>query len=350
MARKAVRYLLYVLSVVATVLLAGAAVVSWRASYVSPAEGGVWPFFALAMPGVLLLNLGVLVWWLYRKRWGVALLPAAALVLNMGYISAMVQLPDLGDGKHDDYFCVATFNVCGFHFAEPPALTVDGIAELMRRERVDVLAMQEFGSSREMPADSIAAAFSHRMPYFVWKGSQALASRFPILDYRYVQFPETSNDYLCADLRIGEDTVRLFSVHLQTTGVARLRRRFRKDYHREAPVEAVYTALEENGRIRAQQVAEIRRQIDASPLPVILMGDFNDTPSSYTYREIKGDMIDGFREGGSGYGGTYRYLGGLLRIDYIFYDDTFRGARYRMPDERSLSDHKPVVTELRFNQ
>lgn len=106
-------------------------------------------------------------------------------------------------------------------------------------------------------------------------------------------------------------------------------------------------AVDRNSRIRAAQVREIRAETDASPYPVILAGDFNDTPSSYTYREMKGALTDGFRRCGNGYGGTFRYLGGLLRIDYVFYDDTFECVRYYMPSE-VVSDHKVVIAELRF--
>ena len=102
---------------------------------------------------------------------------------------------------------------------------------------------------------------------------------------------------------------------------------------------------------RAQSVEIINAYIAANyasyTKPIFLAGDFNDTPSSYTYRTMKGDMTDGFRDSGSGYGGTFRYLGGVLRIDYIFYDDAFEGIRYYMPPE-DVSDHKAVVAELRF--
>ena len=152
---------------------------------------------------------------------------------------------------------------------------------------------------------------------------------------------------LRADLLVEGDTVRIFSVHLQTSGIAQLRRRFQKDYNREAPVDSMLGAVDRNSRIRAAQVREIRAETDASPYPVILAGDFNDTPSSYTYREMKGALTDGFRRCGNGYGGTFRYLGGLLRIDYIFYDDTFECVRYYMPSE-TVSDHKVVIAELRF--
>lgn len=348
MGRKAVSYLLYSLSVVATGLLLAAAVLSWRSSFIAPGEGGFWATAALLMPAVLLANLLALVWWLVRRKWVVALMPLAALGLNVGYISAMVQLSGPGAPGEGHGIRVATLNVNGFRSLGSAAATADAVARLMRREGVDVLCLQEFLEAREFPADSIGALFAPQMPYFVHEGSAALASRYPILDHTYVQFPDTSNDYLRADLLVDRDTVRIFSVHLQTSGVAQLRRRFRADYNREIPpVDTVVVAWERNSSIRAGQVRDIRAEIDASPYPVILAGDFNDTPSSYTYRRMKGGMTDGFRAAGSGYGGTFRYLGGLLRIDYIFYDDAFEGVRYYTLPE-PVSDHKAVIAGLRF--
>ena len=336
-----------ILAVVFTGLLLAAAVLSWRASFVSPEQGGFWATIALLLPVVLLANLAALVWWLIRRRWIVALMPLAALLLNMGYVSSMIQLPDFNApaGSHD--IRIATLNVNGFRQLGPKSITAAAVAEMMRHEQVDVLCLQEFLDDGEFPADSIGALFSRRMPYFVSEGNGAVVSRYPILDCKYVRFPDTSNDYLRADLLVEGDTLRIFSVHLQTSGIAQLRRRFQKDYNREAPVDSMLGAVDRNSRIRAAQVREIRAETDASPYPVILAGDFNDTPSSYTYREMKGALTDGFRRCGNGYGGTFRYLGGLLRIDYVFYDDTFECVRYYMPSE-VVSDHKVVIAELRF--
>lgn len=266
MGRKAVSCLLEILGVVFTALLLAAAVVSWRSSFISPEAGNFWASVALLMPVILALNLAALVWWLFRRKWGVALMPAAALALNLGYISAMVQLPDFnGKGPHD--IRIATLNSYGFSRLGPTSVTAYGIASVMKRERVDVLCLQEFPENREFPADSIARLFAARMPYCVARSGQAILSRFPILDHRYVRFPDSGNDYLEADLRVGDDTVRVFSVHLQTSGISGLRRRFRRDYDRDAPVERVIGELERNSRIRAQQVREIPHgdRLDALP-------------------------------------------------------------------------------------
>lgn len=347
MSRKAVLYLVHTLSVVFTGLLLLAAVLSWRSSYVSPEHGDFWATLGLLLPVILALNAAMFVWWIVRGRWGLMLLPLAALVLNLGYISAMIQLPDWHADSRPHDIRVMTLNVNGFRRLEHVAVSARAIARLAREEKVDVLCLQEFVEEPDYTADSIARLFAPRMPYFAGEKGQAVLSRYPILDWDYVQFPETNNDYMRADLLVAGDTVRLFSVHLQTSGISSLRHRFRKDYHRNAPVNEVVGALERNSRIRAQQVDAIRRAIDATPYPVILAGDFNDTPSSYTYRRMKGGLTDGFRAAGSGYGGTFRYIGGVLRIDYIFYDDHFHAARYTTL-RQDVSDHKAVVADLNF--
>jgi endonuclease/exonuclease/phosphatase (EEP) superfamily protein YafD len=104
--------------------------------------------------------------------------------------------------------------------------------------------------------------------------------------------------------------------------------------------------MNENGVIRARQADRIRVMMDESSYPLIVCGDFNDTPASYTYRKIKGDLEDSFLAAGKGYGYTYRYLRKLLRIDYLFYSPgVFRATRYYSPD-LEYSDHKPVIVSL----
>lgn len=345
MGRKAVTYLSHFLAVVFTALLLAAALVSRHASFVEPCAGKFWATMAMLLPVFLAANLMLFIWWLVRRRWVVSLMPAAALVLNMGYIASMIQLPDyrVVDGEYD--LRVATLNTNGFRRMGDTAVSAAAIARMAADERIDVLCLQEFVETRAFPADSIGKLFAPRMPYFVRDEGQAIVSRFPILDHRYVQFPDTKNDYMWADLLIDEDTVRLFSVHLQTSGITALRRRFRKDYNRDIPVDIMFGELDRNSRIRTGQVKHIRAVIDSTHYPVILAGDFNDMPSSYTYRQMKGDLTDGFRAVGSGYGGTFRYIGGLLRIDYVFYDDHFAGVRYYSPGA-DVSDHKAVVAEL----
>ena len=85
----------------------------------------------------------------------------------------------------------------------------------------------------------------------------------------------------------------------------------------------------------------------ASRHPVIVCGDFNDVPNSYTYFTVKGDLQDAFLEKGSGFGRTLRMLSPTLRIDYILADQRFKVTQYHKI-EVPYSDHYPILADLEF--
>ena len=92
---------------------------------------------------------------------------------------------------------------------------------------------------------------------------------------------------------------------------------------------------------RARQVREIKKVIDSTPYPVIICGDFNDTPLSYSYQQLRGDFDDAFVVSGTGFGRTY--IGKLpsYRIDHILYSNLFDSFDFQANDFRA-SDHLPV--------
>ena len=85
--------------------------------------------------------------------------------------------------------------------------------------------------------------------------------------------------------------------------------------------------------------------------PVILLGDFNDTPVSFTLSTLKGssstELFDAFSKGGEGLGATYVGDVSGLRIDYILYADEFELHSFNTyPVE--LSDHRPISAVLSY--
>lgn len=86
--------------------------------------------------------------------------------------------------------------------------------------------------------------------------------------------------------------------------------------------------------------------IDTSRYPVIVCGDFNDTPVSFAFNHIiSNDLKDGFRDCGRGYGHSFNGLKRLLRIDFMAYGEYFTGMEYLSP-EQAWSDHNPVIMKL----
>jgi endonuclease/exonuclease/phosphatase family metal-dependent hydrolase len=91
----------------------------------------------------------------------------------------------------------------------------------------------------------------------------------------------------------------------------------------------------------------IRRKIEESPYPVIVCGDFNDTPSSYAYRETKGWLKDAFVQSGRGIGLTYTGKLPSFRIDYILYNKKFRSYNFKI-HKIPYSDHFPISCDLKL--
>ena len=352
MGKKAVGYLLYNFLILATIGIFLLAVGGWRAPQVDPARSGFYVFLGLALPVVLFANLSLLVYWCVRRKvW--LLFPLAALLLNTGYFTAMYQWPGGGDESRPADLKVASYNVHAFREQGADIRqTVRQMAYLFREEGADVVCLEEFVPAPRFGLDSIISRF-HDWPHVAAGVAITIFSKYPILDAEVIPVPDTDNSALWVDLLISGQKVRVLAVHLQTTGVDRAQRNLSYQ-SRNLSVEGSSEAMEQmqasyraNAVVRAQQVARLRQMVDTLRMPLIVCGDFNDMPSSYTYRAMKGDLHDGFKDCGSGYGGTFRHFKGLLRIDYMFYNDAFSGERYYTLDV-PYSDHKPVLMDFSF--
>ncbi|MFH0999552.1 MAG: endonuclease/exonuclease/phosphatase family protein, partial [Bacteroidota bacterium] len=89
----------------------------------------------------------------------------------------------------------------------------------------------------------------------------------------------------------------------------------------------------------------ISEHIKQSPYPVIVCGDFNDTPVSYTYHKMRGQLTDAFINAGNGFGNTYERKIASFRIDYIFHSPEFDSKNFKVP-HLLYSDHFPVVCDI----
>ena len=95
---------------------------------------------------------------------------------------------------------------------------------------------------------------------------------------------------------------------------------------------------------RANESKKIKEHINSSPFPVIVCGDFNDTPISYTYSTLKENLSDAFKESGIGIGNSYVGIPSL-RIDYILHDKKFNSYNYKK-NKYELSDHFPISCSI----
>jgi endonuclease/exonuclease/phosphatase family metal-dependent hydrolase len=98
---------------------------------------------------------------------------------------------------------------------------------------------------------------------------------------------------------------------------------------------------------RSEQAKSLRAHIENSPYPCVVMGDFNDTPMSYSVNTIGQGMYNAFEKQGFGWGVTHHALIPIFQIDYIFCGKQLFVDNYGIVKEK-LSDHYPIWADLRI--
>lgn len=107
-------------------------------------------------------------------------------------------------------------------------------------------------------------------------------------------------------------------------------------------------------RNRTVQVASLnrflseRRKKDNSEKPFIMCGDMNDTPASFAYRSLRGNLYDTWEDAGFGPGITFRKAPFWFRIDHIFHSRHFHTLDVRVVKEEENSDHYPVMATFQL--
>lgn len=294
------------------------------------------------------------------------------------------------DGYSNSVLTVISYNVASFN-KETSGHTCKQIASFLKSEQAEIVCFQECGINSTFTADSVRAAMSE-FPYSLIPYTPdsipllqlAVFSKYPIRASRLITYPNSKNCSMWCDISIHGKTIRLFNNHLQTTAVKSNKRHLDKaigkilrrvmgkiveeemnelqqlpDLHKNVEIAAssLLKELHQNFIKRSLQADIVKKQIDASPYPLLVCGDFNSIPSSYSYHIIKGTkgkkgtksakLSDGFQSCGHGYMYSYRYLKRLLIIDYILHSAEIEGVDYYSP-ELTYSDHKPVVMRVRM--
>ncbi len=186
------------------------------------------------------------------------------------------------------------------------------ISEILIDEKPDVVCVQEYYK----PNNIDFSAYRYQYIHFKSKKAKlghAIFSKYPLINTGGFDFEDTYNNTLYADVVKGTDTLRIYSVHLQSLGIIP-RVSFLQESDNEKLRKRVSSAFEK----QQSQVAAILEHKQKTTHPVMVCGDFNNTPFSYSYRKLKDGMQDAFRERGNGLGTTFKFEKFPMRIDYIF--------------------------------
>ncbi len=344
---------------------------SYLSMFVSPEYFWMLAFMGLGYPILLIVNILFVIYWLIVRR-KTALFSLVIILVGWGKIGDVYQISSNNNYENiskDTLLKVMSYNVRLFDLYNwtENKNTRNNILELIRNQHSDIICFQEFfhedtgifntlDTLKEIQeAKNVHIDYSAHVKNVNHWGI-ATFTKFPIVDKGLIHFKDSSDNIsIFTDVLFHKDTIRIYNLHLESI-------RFRRaDYEalKEITGKEDETNLDGPQRIisrmrrayirRARQTNVIREHIEASPHPVIVCGDFNDTPTSYAYHQIAKNLDDSYREKGNGIGSTYVGMIPFLRIDYVLYDPIYFEALDFKIIKKRYSDHYPVVSTLKLN-
>ncbi len=353
------------------ILFALILLLSYTAPVINPAVILFPAFLGLAYPYLVLVNLIFLVYWAIRFRKEL-LISLVAILIGWGHLMNLVPLnfgsEDVSESTMDsDLISVMSYNVRTFdqYNWSQQRNSFDGIFNVINEQSPDILCFQEFYTAnktgrKEKDVKKHLGEYSHHFIYYGLESGPdsgfgiALFSKYPILKTSRILFDQSINQAIYADLQIDQDTVRVFNIHLQSIRFGQNNYSFMdslslKYTNRQLEeMKDIGKRLRDAFVLRAEQSRIIHRYIADSPYPVIVMGDFNDTPTSYAYRRIQKGLTDTFSKAGSGLGNTYAGDLPSYRIDFIFCSKELDPVSFRRIKSK-CSDHFPITASLKWH-
>ena len=339
---------------------------SYLSPFISPEFIWYFAFLGLAYPVLLLVNVIFCALWLFLKS-RLYILSLFAIIIGWFQLSTLFQINMKNDVSLDtkDNIKIVSYNVRLFDYYKwiGDSNTRYRILNLLKTESPNIICLQEilvdtaakFNSLKTLtltsPSKNIHAVYRKTLQGSYKLGIATLTS-YPIIHQGAVPFKEKSrNMCIYTDILIANDTVRIYNLHLQSIRFQREDYKFMKDLSQPAETDefekskGILKRLKQAFIIRSKQVKTIEEHISSCPYSVIVCGDFNDTPSSYTYHTLSSKMQDAFVERGNWIGNTYVGIFPSFRIDYILFKDRFTCNEYKKINSR-LSDHYPISAKL----
>ncbi len=336
-----------------------------------------WWFISLLafiFPLLLILLLVFLIFWLFAcPRY--ALISLVCLVIGWQNIHAFFGFSlAKNDFTHKDSgsIRIMTWNVRRWDEYSTKKTGASGhrlpMLELVGKQDADILCFQEFYEPEDSAKSNIRYIRKQlQFPYFFfsrdyhnhslkYETGVIIFSKYPIVATSQAYFNkdtlQKAESLIAADININGKMIRVYTTHLQSVLFKP------KDFRNVEIIRNAEDSMLQASRsiakklkdalgLRGYQADTVRRRLDASPYPLVLCGDFNDVPNSYTYFHIRGNLQDAFIAKCFGIGRSYIHISPTLRIDYILPSREFlilQSMKLLSP----FSDHHAVLTDLQL--
>lgn len=311
--------------------------ISFVLPYLPPKTFPILSLLSLVVSLLIIVNIIFAIYWAiqFRKRFFVSF---TVLLISYFYFNVFYEISlQVDASQYENSLNILSYNVRLFNAYEKNLddEAFDIMTEILSEEDPDIVCIQEFYKGNKIDFSGYPYKFIHFKHNKAALG-HAILSKYPIIKRGYFDFSETYNNALYADIVKGTDTLRVYNLHLQSLGIVP-RVSFLQKNDNEKLMKRVSYAF----RKQQSQIEEIRAHKAKVSYPIIIAGDFNNTPFSYTYRKLKEGMHDSFRKRGNGLGTTFNFEKFPMRIDYIFTSEELDVLSFDTM-KKTFSDHYAI--------
>ncbi|MGN0281002.1 MAG: endonuclease/exonuclease/phosphatase family protein [Prevotella sp.] len=326
--------------------------------FINPIKHPMLSTIGLAFPIVLAINLCFLFFWLIVLR-RMAFIPIIGFI--MCYIPVRKYIPF--NVPHDTPIgCIKilSYNVHGYVYSFGDENPFERIISYIRKNEADIVCLQEDLGDWLRPQTHLDSIYPYHDKTIV--GSQkmnalGIYTRFPILRVEPINYESQRNGSVAYWLDVNGKTIIVVNNHFESNRLTlddkeRYKNLLRGNLEGDtAKKETRYIAdkLADATCRRAPQADVVARFIKThADTPLIVCGDFNDSPISYTHRIVSDGLIDCYVRTANGPGLSYNQKGFNVRIDNIFCSDHFTPYNCRVDNKIHASDHYPIYCWLKF--
>ena len=317
---------------------------------VDPSRAWFFTLFGLLYFPVFLLAVLFFIGALFRRSRLRGLL-LVMLLPSLFFLGRYVQFKGSGD-ETEPTLTVLSYNVGLFAHSDDDATRLalaDSVSAFLHRTDADIICLQEFWLGSSNVETYLRTCFpDYHADYFVHASrsghaGNVILSRYPVIGKGKLDFENSSNLAVYADIRLDSSVVRVYNCHFESYNISIPG--LAKGITDDTVVEETGRKMRRSIQERPKQVAEVVASIDAAPYRSVVLGDFNDVPLSYTYHRLSRDRHDSFVTAGKGFGATFRQLWPFLRIDYILYPSDLEAVSHRVWKVK-YSDHYPTLASF----
>ena len=363
--RDVVKLVIFLTNIFAIALLFS----SFLAWNVSTLKTNLFSYIGLGFGFILLLNIAYLVFWLLFSKWKYAAICLIALLICYKPVTTFFPIKINQPKAPEKSIQILTYNVQGFPKERDKNSKERPILDYISETDADIVCLQEYLVSKTGQSIFSQQDVNRKLSMYPYRSVTGLESsgkyhilglacfsKYPIEDTHEVVFESSYNGAAVYTINIEGKRYTVANVHLESNSIMAEDKKLYSDFLQNTDsvkLETVTTNIRNRlgsaYRMRAKQVNQVKDYIKTQGTQgTIICGDFNDTPISYAYNQMKKGLQDAYVSTSFGPCITYNEYLFLFRIDYIMHSDNFKAYQTKV-DKIDHSDHYPLRTWLELD-